>query len=178
MFLFLKKEIHNQGYQHKESVMKKLGFGSKVCLTALLCGVSVLGLSVGNKVEATDTDTKEIEKPFMIMKISESEEEIIDEIVNGRFRSGVDYLAKLPLPKVSYNEEEDTDSSMLAYAYQVLGRHYIDEDNASNAAIAYFRSLKADPFNYELICYLKELGVRSFSSKENIEKVLAKIVEK
>ncbi len=159
--------------------MRKLRINSKGCLTALLCGVSILGLSVGNKAGATDTDTKEIEKPFMIMKISESEEEIIDEIVNGRFRSNVDYLAKLPLPKVSYNEEqEDTDSSMLAYAYQVLGRHYIDEDNAPNAAIAYFRSLKADPFNYELICYLKELGVKNFSSKENIEKVLVKIVQK
>ena len=175
MCLFLKKEIHSQDYQRKENIMRNLGFGSKGCLTALLCMASVFGLSVGNKVEATDPRLEETEQAFTAMKLSEQDIDIIDEIINGNFRMGVNYLEILPSPKAEYKEEEETSSSMLAYAYQVLGQHYMQEKDASKAATAYCCSLKGYPSNYELTYYLNKLGVRNFS-KGNIEEALNKIV--
>jgi len=177
MFLFRKKEIRNQDYQRKEGIMKNLGFGSKGCLTALLCGVSILGLSIGNKVEATDINLEETKQAFTTMKLSEREIDIVDEIINGNFRKGVNYLEVLPLPKASYGDDEETSSSMLAYAYQVLGQHYIEEKDASSAATAYFRSLKGYPINYELTKYLNKLDIKNFS-KGSIEEALNKILNK
>ena len=84
--------------------MRNLGFGSKGCLTALLCMASVFGLSVGNKVEATDPRLEETEQAFTAMKLSEQDIDIIDEIINGNFRMGVNYLEILHLYDLQISE--------------------------------------------------------------------------
>ena len=113
--------------------------------------------------------------------ITEESEDIINEIINGNFRENVDYLQKLTLLKSESEENEDSEeinSSMLAYAYQVLGQHYMNEGDAEKAATSYFRSLKNYPFNDELTYYLNRIGVTNLASKSNIFNSLNKIVKK
>ena len=142
-----------------------------------LAGFFVLSCNmfVASTLEAADQ--KEIEKPFATMSITKKSVDAVNEIINGDFAESVDYLKVLPIPQTPCKEDEETDPSMVAYAYQVLGQHYMEQRDAPKAAVAYCRSLKGYPLNYELTFYLNNLGVKNFSD-EDIENALKEILKK
>lgn len=161
----------------KEATMKILKIHSIRYLKKLLCCLLfTLIFSIQNKINAIDVE--EMKNPSIIGSKPIKEEcsdNIIDDIINGKFREDVDYLSTLPS---SSGDDEEVDLCMMGYAYQVLGQHYmIEKKDASKAALSYFRSLKCYPFNEELTFYLKKIGVKNFSNGD-IEKALEKIIRK
>lgn len=141
------------------------------------CLLFTLIFSTNNKLKATEVEEMKNHSISGMKPIKEESSEdiidIIEDIINGRFRENVDYLSILPS---SSGGNEDVDSSMLGYAYQVLGQHYmIEKKDASKAALSYSRSLNYYPFNDELTFYLKKIGVKRFTN-EDIEKALGKII--
>ena len=149
--------------------MKIQKFIFKGCLISLLFVIFSIYFSIENKGKATNADLEESDRKLGFMSLSE--ENVIEEIENGRFDDRKDYFGKLS----SLDLQED--SFTLSYAYQLLGEHYIYKDDVENTARAYSLSLNKNPFNFELTKYLQKLGVRDFS-EQSIKKGLESICKK
>jgi hypothetical protein len=126
---------------------------------------------------AIKPEAENMNKTFANMSIDTRETTLdaIDAIINGRFEDHINYLDILPSPKSERRNDQEVDPAMIAYAYEVLGQHYMTKKDASKAATSYFYSLQYCPFNEELIYYLRKTGVTNFSNENNIRSALEKI---
>ena len=141
-----------------------------------LCLLLAFSLSIQSKSSAAEVES--VGKELGAMEITKRPIDFASDIINGDFNNSINYLEVLPSPKSQDRNDEEISPSMIAYVYQVLGQHYMMENNVSEAAESYCRSLEYYPDNYELTFYLNALGVTNFLNKNNIESALKKIVRK